>query len=289
MIEGLSIIGETINDSVPSTKALFSANDLSGLKALARKQDEEGGVYIDVNVGARSPGFMADMIREIQSVTAKPLSIDTPDPEIAAAGLEAYDMERAGGKRPILNSISAMRAEMFELGRICPFMPLLLVSEKMDESGAGGPCRTTDETVQAARDLIKMAREKGVDISNEHCIIDPGIAPIGSDMEGITQRVLESIDRIHKDPDLAGVHFSVGLSNFTVMLPSKRANGKAVKGPLQNAFLTKAVPLGLDMIIGSTSRKYRLLKPDNDALVCLEECLNLGGMESVMRVQQFYS
>ena len=54
--------------------------------------------YIDVNVGPRSPEFMADLVRKIQQVTAKPLSIDTPDPEIARAGLEAYDPARAGGQ-----------------------------------------------------------------------------------------------------------------------------------------------------------------------------------------------
>ena len=105
-IEGLSIIGESINDSVPSTKKFFDANDIEGLKALAKAQDEAGAAYIDVNVGLRTPEFMAEMVNEVQSVTAKPLSIDTPDPVIAKAGLLAYDAERAGGQLPLLNSIA---------------------------------------------------------------------------------------------------------------------------------------------------------------------------------------
>jgi len=36
-IPGLTIIGETINDSVPSTKKLFDAGDLQGLLDLAEK------------------------------------------------------------------------------------------------------------------------------------------------------------------------------------------------------------------------------------------------------------
>jgi cobalamin-dependent methionine synthase I len=75
----LTIIGESINDSVPSTKVLFDANDINGLLELAKTQDEKGAGYIDVNVGRRTPEFMADMVKKIQSVTAKPLSIDTPD------------------------------------------------------------------------------------------------------------------------------------------------------------------------------------------------------------------
>src|SRR5574340_248304 len=102
-IKGLQIIGESINDSVPSTKKLFDANDIDGLLALAKSQDEKGAAWIDVNVGRRSPAFMAEMVKKVQSVTAKPLSIDTPDPEIAAAGLRAYERARAGGRMPVLN------------------------------------------------------------------------------------------------------------------------------------------------------------------------------------------
>ena len=50
-IKGLTIIGETINDSVPSTNKLFEADDIDGLLELARMQDEKGAAYIDVNVG----------------------------------------------------------------------------------------------------------------------------------------------------------------------------------------------------------------------------------------------
>ena len=96
-IPNLTIIGESINDSVPSTKQLFDANNLAGLLELARSQDEKGAAYLDVNIGARPPEFMAELVRKIQSVTAKPLSIDTPDPQIARAGLEAYD---PAGRRP---------------------------------------------------------------------------------------------------------------------------------------------------------------------------------------------
>ena len=86
-IPGLTIIGESINDSVPSTHVLFEKNDMAGIIELAKSQGENGAAYIDVNVGLRSPGFMADVVRKIQQHISLPLSIDTPDPEIAAAGL----------------------------------------------------------------------------------------------------------------------------------------------------------------------------------------------------------
>ena len=152
-LPGLTIIGESINDSVPSTKKLFDAGDIDGILELARTQDEKGAAYIDVNVGPRSPEFMAEMVRKIQGVTAKPLSIDTPDLAIAEAGLEAYDLARAGGKKPILNSVSALRAGMFDLYKIQPFQPILLVSENVVD-GRSKPCHTAQETYEAAQQLV---------------------------------------------------------------------------------------------------------------------------------------
>jgi len=288
-IQDLSIIGETINDSVPSTHKLFDAGDIDGLVELARMQDEKGAAYIDVNVGPRAAEFMAEMVRKIQTVTAKPLSIDTPDGAIVRAGLEAYDMDRAGGRKPVLNSISPLRMEMFDLYAICPFQPILLVSEQMVD-GQSAACHTADETYAAAKAMLAAARAVGEGIAAEDLIFDPGIAPIGSDSEGNLRRLVRAAEMIHDDPDFAGVHMSVGLSNFTVMLPSKTSAGAPVKGPLESAFLTKTMPLGLDMIIGSVKRSYTLLEPDHPAMQCLEDILKMDdGFEAIMRVRDFYA
>lgn len=285
-IPGLIIIGESINDSVPSTHELFEANDIEGLKALARAQDEGGATYIDVNVGTRSPEFLAEMVRQVQSVTAKPLSIDTPDPIMAEAALRAYDLQRAGGQKPILNSISPLRAQMFELCRLQPFKPILLASER-NENGSGMPNHTAEEVYRTARELVQEAGRHGIGV--DQCIIDPAICPIGADTEGNLKRLVGAMQRIHGDAALRGVHMSVGLSNFTVMIPPKRADGSPTKGPLESAFLTLAMPLGLNHVIGSVKRKYELLPPTHPAMVCLNDCLKLDGFDVVMRVQEFYA
>ncbi len=287
-IEGLTIIGEAINDSVPSTKKLFDASDVEGLLALARLQDQRGAAYIDVNVGARSPEFMAEMVAKVQGVTAKPLSIDTPDLATARAGLEAFDQDRAGGLAPILNSVTPLRAGMFDLFAIQPFKPILLCSEQVVD-GRSRPCHTAEETFEAAKYLVHTFKQRCPGAGNEDCIIDPGIAPIGSDSQGNLHRLVAALESIRRDPEFDGTHCSVGLSNFTVMLPPKRADGSPVKGPLQSAFLTKAMPLGLDTIIGSVKRKYQLLEPDHPAMVCLEACLKLSGFDVLMRIREFYS
>jgi cobalamin-dependent methionine synthase I len=287
-LPGLTIIGETINDSVPSTKKLFDAGDIAGILEIARMQDEKGAAYIDVNVGPRPAEFMAEMVEKIQGVTARPLSIDTPDPAIAKAGLEAYNPDRAGGQKPILNSVSALRAEMFDLYKIRPFKPILLVSENVvdDRSAA---CHTAEETYAAAQSLVKTFLARCPDATRDDCIIDPGIAPLGSDSEGNLHRLVAAMELIHADRGFAGCHASVGLSNFTVMLPPKRRDGSPVKGPLESAFLARVMPLGLDMVIGSVKRNYEVLAADHPATLCLADCLKLTGFDVLMRVREFYA
>jgi 5-methyltetrahydrofolate--homocysteine methyltransferase len=285
-IPNLTIIGESINDSVPSTHKFYEANDIAALKELAKSQDASGASYIDVNVGSRPATFLAEMVRHVQSVTAKPLSIDTPDPAMAEAGLKAYDRARAGGQIPILNSISPLRLKMFELTKIMPFMPILLASERM-ENGVGQPNHAAEEVYQTARQLVQEAVRHGIPVAK--CIIDPAIAPIGADSEGRFRCLMGAIRMIHDDPSLKGVHMSVGLSNFTVMIPAKRADGSPTKGPLESAFLTMAMPLGLDHVIGSVKRKYEVLPPDHPAMVCLNDCLKLEGFDVIMRVQEYYA
>ncbi len=287
-IEGLTIIGETINDSVPSTHKLFEADDVDALLELGRFQDERGAAYIDVNIGPRPPEFMGELVAKIQQVTAKPLSIDTPDPAIARAGLEAYDASKAGGQLPVLNSITALRAEMFDLYAVQPFKPILLISEQVVD-GRSQACNTAEETLAAATYLVTEFKTRCPGATNADCILDPGIAPIGTDTQGNIHRLLAAMRLIQADESFAGVHASVGLSNFTVMLPPKRADGSPVKAPLESAFLTRAMPLGLDMVIGSVKRKYQLLEPDHPAMQCLDDCLKLSSFDVIMRVREFYS
>jgi len=288
-IPGLTIIAESINDSVPSTHTLFEENDIDAVIKLARFQAEKGASYIDVNVGVRSPGFMAEIVKKIQQHISIPLSIDSPDPEIAAAGLDAYDVERAGNQKPILNSISEARLEMFDLYIIQPFIPIILITEAMDDSGTMIMNKTTEQTYATARLMVNIARERIEHVTNDRIILDPGIVPIGSDSKGNFKRLINTIKMIHLDSDLAGIKLSVGLSNFTAMLPSKKADGSPVKGPLESAFLNMAMPMGLNTIIGSVKRKYMLLPDDHPAMQCLKDVLEMEGVNAVMRVMNYYS
>jgi len=274
----INIIAESLNDSVPSTHELYESGNMDGIRELAKFQDEQGAVYIDVNVGSFSADFLVQVIREVQSVTRKPLALDSPDPALIEAGLKAYD-DSVG--LPILNSISPRRSEMFELYKLKKFRPILLISE-----GESGACHTADETMESAKLLLSQAKALG--IPNDDMIFDPGVAPIGSDSEGNLTRLMETMRRLHADPMFAGFHASVGLSNFTVMLPPKLKDGSPVRSPLESAFLTRTMPLGLDFVIGSVKRKYEILSDDHPAQQCFDDCAKLGGFDAIMRVRKFY-
>ena len=286
-LDGLRIIGESINDSVPSTHKLFESNDINGLKELAKLQEDKGAAYIDVNVGSNSPKFMVEMIKTIQSVTSKPLAIDSPDFETAKAGLEAYDIKKSDGNIPILNSIAQSRAEMYELLKNYKFIPILMVSEQ-EKNGSATPNNTVEETYDTAKAMLSKVKQI-TDINNDNIIIDVGIAPIASDMQGMTKRTIDSITKINSDDMFKGIHMSVGLSNFTVMMPPKTKDGLPVKSSLESAFLTMTMKNGLDMVIGSVKRKYRMLEDDHPAMICLKEVLELDGFDVLMRVQKFYA
>lgn len=288
-ISGLTIIGESINDSVPSTHTLFEENNIDGIVDLARLQVEKGAAYIDVNVGSRSPGFMVEVVKKIQEHISLPLSIDTPDLAIAAAGLGAYNAKRAGNQKPILNSISEARPELFDLYAKQPFTPILLVTEGMDHSGEMIMNKTAEQIHATTTSMVKIARDRIEHITNDQIILDPGIMPIGSDSRRDFKRLMDAMALIHEDKDLAGANMSVGLSNFTAMLPSKKADGSPVKSPLESAFLTMAMPLGLNVIIGSVHRKYSLLTDDDPAMQCLRDLLKLEGVDAIMRVMMYFS
>lgn len=287
-IKGLFIIGEMINDSVPKVRKLFEEEDFKGLAEIAEVQEKMGAAYIDVNIGKREPDLMARLIKFLQDHVSVPLSIDSPDPAILKAGLEVYDPLKANGKIALVNSVAETRIELLDLRFIQPFRIILIGSERK-EGGRTEKNRNGEDVLNTVRRLAERARGAPYGMNNDDLIIDPGIAPIGADTEGVTKMALDGIRLVNQDPELRGVHFSVGLSNFSTMLPPKRSDGTPVKIALENAFLTLAVPLGLDYCIGNVAKNYQLLDTTDPAYETLIEAIELGGLEAIMRIRKFYS
>jgi cobalamin-dependent methionine synthase I len=226
---------------------------------------------------------MREAVQKIQEAVSVPLSIDSPDFEIIKAGLEAYDPGKGGGK-PLVNSISALRTDVFDLLRSYPARAILLLTE-MKSGTESKACTSAQEEHACAQDLHRRARESGLD--NDDILFDPGIAPIGADTEGRLRQTVETLALLADDPAFSPLHASVGLSNFTIMLPRRTPGGMPIRSSLESAFLTLAMPLGLDTIIGSVKRNYTILGEEDPALVCLKEILVLDGFETLSRLDEY--
>ena len=143
----LTIIGDRINPGFKSTRALLDANDLAGVQALAVRQVEAGAAALDLTIGPRAsedPPFLVEVIRAVQTAVDVPLCFDYPDSAIQKLCLEAYDQDRARGRKPIVNSLAETRWEITELLKIRPFTVLLMASERL-EDGVGRPNKSSAE------------------------------------------------------------------------------------------------------------------------------------------------
>lgn len=222
------IIGELINSSRKAIHAAIEAKDSAYLTDIVKKQDEAGADYIDVNCGSiigKEPETMAWLVNLVQNATSKPLSVDSPDPEVLEVGLS---LARNG--QPFINSISA------EKDRFNAIIPLItkyktkVVALLMDDTGMPD---TAEQRVIIARKLIPDLMAEGVPA--EDIYLDPLVKPIGTNgAAGI--EVLESVRRIKLEyPD---VHFMCGLSNASYGLPNRKI--------LNQAFMIQTMVTGMD-------------------------------------------
>lgn len=288
---GLTVIGERINPGFASSKKLLDARDLAGIAELARSQVAKGAPLLNVNAGTageNDPAFVGELVRTIQSAVQVPLSIDSPAPASQEAGQAAYDPAKAGGRPPILNSVAETRWGLFELRRRHRAQVLFMASERMD-NGQATPNRTVDEVVDTALRLVSRGRSEHPDLQLPDCILDVSVGPMATDTEQLLRTAVESIRRIGADPRLKGVRMSVGLSNIGIMLPKRSIDGMPIGLAFETAFLTRCVPLGLDMSLATAGRDYRVLPEGHPALVAFDAFINAeDGFEGLAGLKQFY-
>lgn len=291
-IPGISIIGERINPGFASSRALIERRDVPALQALAREQVEKGAGELNINLGTegeRDPGFVADVIRAVQGAVDVPLSLDSPALHVQQVAQDAYDPGRAGGRLAILNSIAETRWELMELRKTRKFRVLLMASERL-ENGAGVANRSGAEVHATARRLVQRACAEHPDLRPSDLLVDVSLCPVASDTENSLRTALDGLAAMHRDADFAGIRRSVGLSNLGIMLPSiTAANGEPLKLAVENAFLTLAVPLGLDTLLATAGRRYRILPPEDPVLQIMRDIAAADGYEALIEVRRLYA
>jgi 5-methyltetrahydrofolate--homocysteine methyltransferase len=284
-IPGVQIIGDRIDSGFRSTRQMYEDDDFAGIQTLAVRQAEAGAAYLNVNAGRRAkddPGFMADLIRCIQAVVDLPLAFDYPELRVQQNCLGAYDEGKAGGRKPIINSIAETRWEMTEVTRLQAVKIIVMASEQLVNGEARQNKTAADIHETARRCVLRLQDEHEMDAGD--IIVDVSISTLAADMEGLTGEVIESVRRIGKDPELAGIHISGGLFNLGQQLPPETASGIKLRQAVENAFLSLTVPHGFDMILGTPWKEFGLLDDDDPVLCKFREIVSLTGRDALRKM-----
>jgi cobalamin-dependent methionine synthase I len=252
-------VGDLINNAYARARKAFREQDLKGYQNLAVLQANLGVDFLDVNLDGTQQiqvkpqemlDFLPDVIPALQEATPLPLCIDNPSVDYQRVALEHYDRARSG--RPIIDSIAASRerlGEMIELVKQYDTYVIVMASERFIEGGTR-QCVNPQDVHAAARDFVELLSTKA-GRTNDQIIIDPGLAPVGADTYGLVNIGLDAMRLIRKDPDLKGIHITVGLSNFAWGTP------KHIRHDLEKAYLTIALEAGLD---------FPIVNPEIDAV-----------------------
>lgn len=277
----LYTVGDLINNAYGRARKAFRDRDMKGYQTLAKLQTDLGVDYLDVNLDGTQqiqvkPAEMLEIIPEVipalQEASPRPLCLDNPWFEYHKAALKHYDRQRGG--RPIVDSIAASREhldEMIDLVAEYDTMVIVMASERFVDGGTA-QCMSPQDVYEAAKYFVERLTTKA-GRTNDQIILDPGLAPVGADTYGLVNIGLDAMRLIRKDPDLKGVHITVGLSNFAWGTP------KHIRHELEKAYLTIATEAGLDFPIVNPESAMSPLPPDHRMVGLLSHALEQGRLE----------
>jgi len=201
------LIGENINIMSQTIGPAMSGRTPQPIQELAKAEVETGVDYLDLNIGpARKAGdeLMSWVVRTVQEVTDKPLSLDTTNTVAMEAGLKEHK-----GKA-LINSISPARIE-----EGLPLVTRYNASMIGLLWGKEGMPRDANERCVLAVDLIYKANQIG--ISNEDIWIDPIATPVSVEIN----QVKACVEFMSMLGDIApGCKSTVGLSNISNGTPA---------------------------------------------------------------------
>ncbi len=215
--------------------------------------------------------FLPKVIPAIQAASDVPLSFDNPNIEYHKVALQHFDRSKSRGK-PLFNSLAASRQqlpEMIELIRVHDMRCIVMASECFRPDGSTGQSldpQQSYETVKRFADMLVTQAGRTLD----DIIVDPGLAPVGADTYGLVNIGLDTLRLCSADPQLKGLHYSVGLSNFAWGTP------KAVKPLLERAYLTIASRYGLDFALANVEANATPLEETHELVAQLEAALQEG-------------
>ncbi len=201
------------------------------IQVLAARQERTGADWLDLNADeiasdseTRARG-MTWLVETVEATAGVPVSIDSSDVAVLAAGVAASTQPRG---RLLLNSASIERPEVLDLAAVSGCAVILAASS------AGGMPADAGERVANAAGLIEAAIARG--IPAERLFVDPLVLPVAVAPEA-PGYVLEAARRLRAEYGDA-IHLTGGLSNVSFGMPERRL--------LNDTFIDLAAEAGID-------------------------------------------
>ena len=185
------------------------------LQFMAAEQEANDASFLDINVDEYSTDveercaviqWTAEVIQEVSHV---PLSIDSSNTAILAAGLEACDVSKG---KPLVNSVSLERQEA--VGIAANFKARVIAS-------ATGETRMPDSVEERLTNIGILSGElEKAGFAEEDIYLDPLVFPVSVDPQN-GKKVLEAIKALRGRYG-EDIHFAPGLSNISFGMPKRK-------------------------------------------------------------------
>lgn len=253
------IIGEKLNPT--GIKKLGQAlvdRNMEYVKHLAKRQVDWGADVLDVNVGhpqIDEAEVIPLVVEAVQSVTDVPLCIDSNEPKILEAGLNAIK----DGK-PLVNSVNGEEKQLAAVLPIVKARGAAVIGLTIADEGIPP---TAEGRLAAAAKVIERAAKIGIPV--EDIIIDPLVMTVGHDSKA-AMVTLKAIELIRNE---FGVNISLGASNVSFGLPDRHSVNAAMLSIAMQAgatcSITDPIKLGsaikaTDLLLGKDANSMRYLK-----------------------------
>ncbi len=225
------IIGERINGMFKDIGEAVKNRDPKPLQEWAKRQEEAGAHYLDINTGPSVEdrvSAMRWMVEVVQEVSDLPLCLDSTNYDAIEAGLEICKIPA------MINSCPAERPKIERVFPMAVKYNASLIGLTMNEKGIP---KNADSRLAFAMELVAAADEFGLPM--EELYIDPLILPVNVAQDHAPE-VLETIRQIKmlSNPSPKTV---LGLSNVSQKSPDR---------PLINrTYIVMAMTAGLDAAI----------------------------------------
>lgn len=223
------LIGERINPTgKKKLKEAIKSGDMDYILGEGIRQTDAGVDILDVNVGV--PGIneaevMEKTVVALQSVTDKPLQIDSTDKDSLERAMRVY----AG--KPLVNSVNGKQESMDAVLPLVKKYGGTVIALTLDEDGIP---QSADERLAIAHRIIKEAEKYG--ISKKNIVADPLALTVSSD-ERSAVITLDTVSALRKED----VKTSLGVSNISFGLPCREI--------INASFFTAALENGLNCAI----------------------------------------